>query len=246
MGGRIVGDTTRAFHELLQEHLGAPAFPSAQEAAQHFVDNVFERFSESLVLLRLFLTVRQDQLSESDQAFVAAKVRDTVHARFLHPDTPVFTLLGTRGAKPAWNDRRSSDHFRCIPLVSTSYVASLSMLSRQFECVGLDLDAIDHWASAVAARGRGDMFQGFLHVRNAQTDRDGQGRPIVPRQEFVVENGVRTVLGMGTGYASHPTLVTLFAFTNEDLPDPPMALLSSLLEAFVASTESLVRQGRLF
>ena len=120
------------------------------------------------------------------------------------------------------------------------------MLSRQFESVGFDLGLIDDWESKVAATGRADRYRGLLYIRDAGIDRDQQGRMIVPKQDFVAANGVKTTLGSGSGYSGHPTMVTLFAFTNETIERPVVESLTNLLEGFISSTEPLVRQGRIF
>jgi hypothetical protein len=120
------------------------------------------------------------------------------------------------------------------------------MLSRQFESVGFDLGLIDDWEEKVAATGRADRYRGVLYIGDAGIDRDAQGRMIVPKQDFVTTGGVRTTLGFGTGYARHPTLVTLFAFTGETVPRSAVEPFPDLLEALVSSTESLVGQGRFF
>lgn len=232
-----------ALHEGVQEIAGCR---SLQEAAQRFADILHEPFSGSLVLLRLFTTVRYDRLPGEDRRFVDGRGRDTNTIHLFHPAMPVFTLLGTRGKREEWNDRRASSHFRCIPLVSTTFVASLSMLSRQFASVGFDLGLIDAWDTDVAATGRADRYRGMLYIRDAGSARDSQGRMIVPKQEFVAEWGVRTTLGFGSGYQRHPALVTLFAFTNETVAQSTVAPCADLLEAYVASTESLVGTGRIF
>jgi hypothetical protein len=69
---------------------------------------------------------------------------------------------------------------------------------------------------------------------------------IVPKQEFVAASGVKTTLGFGSGYAGHPTLVTLFAFTNETLKRPAVEPLAHVLEAFISSTEEMVANDRFF
>ncbi len=242
-----MSEAIAADFEALSTEMGViSGCPCAQTAAQRFVDLVYGWFSGSLVLLRLFITVRHDALQEEDRLFVDGRGRATNTSHLIHDATPMFTLLGSRGRLPEWNDRRTSSHFRCIPLASAAFVASLSMLSRQLESVGFDLGLIDDWETKVASTGRADRYRGMLHIEDAGMDRDDQGRMIVPRQDFVAANGVRTTLGFGSGYAGHPTLVTLFAFTNETIERPTVEPLTNLLEAFISSTESLVGQGRIF
>lgn len=246
MTQRLLAAATADYGELQEEMRWITDCSCVQEAAQRFVEMLYGRFSDSLVLLRLFVTPRYDELPDEDRLFVDERGRATNTSHLIHAATPIFTLLGTRGARPEWNDRRASAHFRCIPLASTVFVASLSMLSRQFESVGLDLGLIDDWESTVASVGRADHFRGVLHIRDAAADRDSQGRMIVPKQDFVAAYGVKSVFGFGSGYVSRPVLVTLFAFTREELAEDAPALLTDMLEQFTASTDVLARQGRFF
>ena len=242
-----LSDATPADYEGLPEEMQGVAGSSClQAAAQKFVDRLHERFRDSLVLLRLFTTMRYDALPEEDRHFVDCRGRATGTSHLIKGATPIFTLLGTRGKKPEWNDRRASAHFRCIPLPSTAFVASLSMLSRQFASVGFDLVLIDAWETKVAPLGRADHYRGMLYIGDAGSERDAQGRMIVPKQEFVVANGVKSVFGLGSGYPNYPSLVTLFAFTNEELSGDALEPVTSLLEFFIASTESLVGKDRFF
>jgi len=234
------------FRILVERIHALPEFKNAEEAAQGFVGVLYDYFCDSLVLLRLFITLRYDQLPEEDRRFVDGRGRATNTSHLIHDSTPIFTLLGTRGKKPEWNDRRASAHFRCIPLASTAFVASLSMLSRQFESVGLELGLIDSWEANVASIGRADQFRGMLYIGDAGIDKDLQGRMIVPRQDFVAESGVKTCLGFGSGYAGHPTLVTMFAFTNETIARQTVEPLAALLDGFMNVSEVPVIQGRLF
>ena len=234
------------FEELQAETREIAGCSCVQEAAQKFVEIVYGRFSESLVLLRLFITERYDRLPQDDRRFVDERGRVTNTGHLIHGATPIFTLLGTRGARLEWNDRRESQRFRCIPLASTSFVASLSMLSRQFESVGLGLDVIDEWEYRVTATGRADGYRGMLHIKDSAADRDLQGRLIVPMQDFVAENGVKTTLGFGSGYESFPALVTLFAFTNEYIAPAAVKPMATLLDLYISDTKELVKQGRVF
>jgi len=218
----------------------------AQEAAQKFVDAIYGRFGNSLVLLRLFMILPYAELPEEDRRFVDSRALETNTSHLIHGATPIFTLLGSRGEKPELNDRRASSHFRCIPLASSAFVSSLSMLARQLESVSFDIGLIDAWEAKVASAGRADQFRGTLHIRDAGSERDSRGRMIVPKQEFVAASGVKTTLGFGSGYAGHPTLVTFFAFTNETLERSAVEPFANVLEAFISSTGELVSQGRFF
>ena len=224
----------------------AAAADTVQQAAQQFVDRLYGTYADLLVLLRLFITVRYELLPAADRSFVDARGGATNTGHLIHSTTPIFTLCGSRGQKPEWSDRQASAHFRCIPLASTAFIASLSMLSRQFASVGFGLELIDSWESAVVATGRADRFRGTLYIRDAAVDRDEQGRMIVPKQEFVAENRVKSVFGFGSGYGRYPALVTLFAFTNRELAAPALAPCRDQLEDFITMTEALAVQERFF
>ena len=119
------------------------------------------------------------------------------------------------------------------------------MLAAQLRSMAFDPALIDSWDTAVVAGGA-DRYAGLLHIRDAASDRDAQGRLVVPMQEFVALHNVRTVLGFGAGYGNHPTLVTLFAFTNETLDREAMAPFAALLQAYLTLSQGLVAQGRVF
>lgn len=246
MGKRLTEAVDADYEESLEEIRRLACCNSAEEVAQRFVDVIYEQFCDSLVLLRLFITMRYDHLPEEDRLFVDGRGQATSTSHLIHGATPIFTLLGTRGKRPEWNDRRASSHFRCIPLASTEFVASLSMLSRQFESVGFDLGLIDAWEAKVVSKGRADQYRGMLYVGDSATERDLQGRLVVPKQDFVTTSGVKTTLGFGNGYAVCPTLVTLFAFTNEYVEPDVVRPLSTLLDRYMNVSEKLVKQGRVF
>lgn len=246
MAKRLSEATIADYEELQAVIRDVGGCPCAQEAAQRFVDALYERFSGSLLLLRLFMILPYAELPEEDRRFVDGRGRETNTSHLIHGATPIFTLLGSRGEQPEWNDRRASTHFRCIPLASSAFVSSLSMLSRQLESVGFDIGLIDAWEAKVASTGRADQFRGVLYIRDAGSERDSQGRMIVPKQDFVAGSGVKTTLGFGSGYVSHPTLATLFAFTNETLEISAVEPFENALEAFISSTEELVTKRRFF
>lgn len=246
MAKRLLEVISADYEELQAEIRDVDGCSCAQEAAQRFVDALYGRFSDSLVLLRLFMVLPYAELPQEDRRFVDGRGRATNTSHLIHGGTPIFALLSTRGAKPEWNDRKASEHFRCIPLASSAFVSSLSMLSRQLESVGFDIGLIDAWETKVASMGRADQFHGMLYIRDAGIERDSQGRMIVPKQEFVAASGVKTTLGFGSGYAGQPTLVTLFAFTNETLERSAVEPFAKVLEGFISATGELVAKGRFF
>jgi hypothetical protein len=219
---------------------------AADDLAQAFIDIIYEYFQESLVLLRLFSSVPYAALAMQDKQLVDKKANDSGTAHLYNDGTPILTLLGTRGQKSDWNKRHKSQGFRCIPLVSSTYVASLSMLSMQFKKMEFDFGLFDTWNTTIVAKGHADEYSGMLYVKHAGIDKDEQRRMVVPCQEFVAENNVKTVLGFGGGYSNHPAFATLFVFTNEILSESMMKPFVSLLETYISISKELVGNGRIF
>jgi hypothetical protein len=221
-------------------------FDSAQELAQAMVGICYERFQKSLVLLRLFLTAPYSALPAHDRQLVDEKTKVSETFDLLRAGTPVLTLMGTRGWAPAWNERDKSRGFRCIPLVSSKYVASLSMLAMQFRNMNFDFESFDGWDASMAGAEQTGKYSGMLYVRDAAVDRDDLGRMVVPRQEFVAEYGVKTALGFGAKYPNYPAMGILFTFTDEILTRSEAEPFARLLEAYLSHSEKLVGNGAIF
>jgi hypothetical protein len=108
----------------------------------------------------------------------------------LLPETRCLTLLATRGLEQAWNDRRTSEGHRAIPLPSVESVRRLPMVAGLIDQLGLDLaDVVSPAKQRVAelAQKAYDVF----HVE------DVRGSPYVPAQDFVERYGIRSALGFG-------------------------------------------------
>jgi hypothetical protein len=243
---RLSAATSGDIEILLDRLLRVDGFVTAEEAARSFVGMLYGYFQGSLVLLRLFMTVGYGELPAADREFVDKRAVDSGGSHLIHARTPILTLLATRGLRSNWNERSKSQRFRCIPLVSGEYIASLPMLSMQFKSMNFDLNLIDAWDEAIIAKGRADRYSGMLYIRDAAGGRDEHGRMIVPAQEFVADNNVRTVFGFGSGYAHHPALLTLFAFTNDGLNETMMKPFARLLATYRSLTEELIRSGSIF
>lgn len=234
------------FEVLLDATKKLTAFTTAEELAQAFIDIVYERFMNSFVLLRLFASLPYSILPKQDRQLVDKKAIGFGTANLLKNNTPVLTLLGTRGQRDEWNRRQESQGFRCIPLLSSDYVESLPMLAMQFDSMHFDLKLLDTWNTAVAAKGHANEYTGMLYVNHAGINRDAKGRMIVPRQEFVAESNVKTAIGFGSGYTNYPAIVTLFAFTNELLGKAEMEPFATLLETYLSISGEFVGNGHIF
>jgi hypothetical protein len=152
------------------------------------------------VLARVFLTVRFDALPVEVRTFVENLAKSASRAERLRGLAPVLSLVGTRGQEASWNARGDSRGHQGIPLISSSFVGAIPMISRLFRELGVPL----HWIDSddaqriAAAVGRS---AGLFFVPDAETAVDDHGRKIIAAQDFVATSGVKTVFGTGGAYA---------------------------------------------
>jgi hypothetical protein len=243
---RVSGASPNDFTSLLSTIRSLNEFNTAQELAQKFVDICYEHFQRSLVLLRLFSTVSYSAMSAQDRQLVDKRANTSGTMHLLRESTPILTILGTKGLNADWNERDKSQGFRCIPLVSSRYVASLPMLCMQFMSMKFDFNKFDDWDALIVENGSLCEYSGMLYINDAGIDKDSQNRMIVPRQEFVANYGVKTVFGFGRGYSNRPTIVTLFAFTNEIFCKAVAEPFAQLLDAYTSASEALIENGAIF
>ena len=93
------------------------------------MDLIYEEFKESLVLVRMFLTIFYEELPEFNRKIVVNLAEEKGIASELQDDTPVLSLIGTRGENPEWDDRKKSKGHLEIPLISVKFIDSVPMLS---------------------------------------------------------------------------------------------------------------------
>jgi len=218
---------------------------SMAEAAQNLTDLLYAQYSQSIVLVRMFATVPFRELPPANRAFVTNLAQGHNIMHLMADDTLVLSLLGTHGAQHAWNDRRKSAGHVGIPLVSSTFVDRIPMMSRLLKEVGLSLDWIDSRDITIMLSAMG-RTAGVFHVQNAATAVDQQGRKIIAAQDFVAANHVQTVFGLGGGYVTNRVFVTLIVFCREEVAKSQAALFTSLITTFKANTTSLATPGAFF
>ena len=189
--------------------------PHMHGAAQGCMDAIYEAFDESLVLARIFATARYRQLPQADRLFLRGMTESQNLQSQLTDDSIVLSLLGTRGAKEPWNDRRRSSGHLGIPLLSSEFVEGIPMISKLMIDMGIGLEWIDDQETDIIVRALGKIVRVF-HVQEAATAKDAKGRHIVAAQDFVAENGVKTVFGFGGSYLDGTFLTAIF-FSREEL-----------------------------
>lgn len=237
------------FHQifpLLSEVQGAVSgCTSLEEAAGKVLDLVMSQMGESIVLTRLFATVAHGQLPSENQKFVQRLVAGMAVGETLNDETPILSLIASRGAKPAWNDRRQSVGHVGIPLVSADFVESIPMISRLLAEVGFEMD----WLGADSPGIDVETFSnlsGVFYVRDAQSAVDKQGRKIISAQDFVREAGVKTVFGVAGGFAIDRTFLALLFFCNETIEKSQASQFLPLLSKIKAETVRLIGDRAFF
>jgi hypothetical protein len=215
-----------------------------EEAAQALASELYAQFAESVVLARVFLTVRFDALPAELRVVVEDLARAAGRADRLRGWVPVLTLVGTRGQEAAWNARRDSRGHQGIPLVSSSFVGAIPMISRLFRELGIPLSWIDgkdaqRIATAVGRSG------GLFFVPDARTAVDDRGRKIIHAQDFVATSGVKTVFGTGAAYPRGQILVTV-VFCRDEVPRTAVAPFLDLSNLVRDQTAALVQSGAVF
>jgi hypothetical protein len=218
------------------------ACPSLERAAQQVAKRIHERFAEVAVLTRVYAVLKFGDLPADVTSFVETLGKDDPSR--IVPATPVLTLLGTHGVKEEWCDRHRSRGHKGIPLLSGAFVDAIPMLARLLRELGIDLSWLDD-APEVATRRLLGGFNGTFYVQDAATARDGQGRRIIPAEDFVAEHGVKTVFGNG-GFYPDGTLVVCIVFTRETLPRSTVERLASLISMVKGETFGVVRSRKFF
>jgi hypothetical protein len=213
-------------------------------AAQRGVELLYAEFEESIVLARLYVTVPFKELPPTERAFVDSMVAPSPDAASLNDGTRVLTLMGSRGANRAWNDRHTSKGHLAIPLLKARYVDEIPMIARLMIQMGIGLEWIDRGDTAIVYRILGKVA-GLFFVEEASSAVDQLGRKIIPAQDFVREHGVRTVFGIGGGYLNG-TFAALIVFCRELVTREQVERLMPCINAIKSATMEAVMQRRLF
>jgi hypothetical protein len=117
-------------------------FPTLEQAAQSFVEELYSDFRSS-VLVRLYTTIPYEKLTPSTRAFAEQIAQANGVADQIRDDTLVLCLMGTKGKRPEWSDRRRSKSHQAIPLVSRRFVQTIPMIARLLNEFGIGTDWID-------------------------------------------------------------------------------------------------------
>ena len=218
---------------------------SLEEAAQRAADTIYAALSDSAVLVRLFATLPFGNLPADLQRRVAELACINGCDGTVRNDALVLTLLGTRGTKAPWNSRAQSAGHAGIPLISAAFVEAIPMVSRLLRELGVNLEWFNQQDRTAVEKKLVGGLAGLFYVRDAATAVDQGNRQIIPAQDFVAENGIRTVFGLG-GVYSGGTVLTLLVFTRDALEKAEVEPYVRIVQSIKAATAALVDRGRWF
>lgn len=189
-----------------------------EDAASKFTNAIYNEFSKSFVLSRLFVTIPFCDLPDDNKRFVEALADSKGIISQLRDSTPILSLLGTSGLENAWNSRTNSKGHVGIPLISASFVDSIPMMSRLLKELGINLEWLKYFDTDIVTKKMGKI-SGLFYVEDAAKNTDKLGRKIISAQDFVAKYNVKTVFGMG-GYSSiGMKYVVMINFMNKQLPN---------------------------
>ena len=220
-------------------------FDCLEDVAQEYTNTLYNGLSESIALVRIFLTVPFAELPNENKQFVQHLVGTAGLTEKLTTNTPVLSLVGTSGGNPEWNDRKNSKGHVGIPLLSASFIDSIPMMSRMLNQFGAGFDWVDSDDSKFVQAKVGS-FAGSFYVRDAKNETDNQGRKIIAAQDFVNKNNIKTVFGFGGAYLGSKTFFTVIVFLHETVDEKVVEWFKPQASKFKAATMKMVNQGRIF
>jgi hypothetical protein len=238
-----MSDATLSYFKDLQDQVssGVSGVGSFEEAAQLYTESIYRAFKDSIVLVRLFVTVPYGELPTFNKNFVNSLSASKGISDLVNDQTLVLSLSGTSGEKTEWNERTKSDGHVGIPLVSSTFVDAIPMISRLLGQLGLGLEWIDRTDTQMVMEQMGSM-SGLFYVSDAATEVDQKGRKVIVAQDFVSANGVRTVFGFGSGYEGMKTFSVMILFLRETLDKAKAEQVASTMASFRDSTVDLARR----
>jgi hypothetical protein len=221
---------------------GARAF---EQAAQIYTESIYSAFRESVVLARVFASIRYHNLPAEITRFVDVLASSKGISKLISKDTLVLTLMGSSGARPAWNDRKKSDGHIGIPLASADFIEAIPMMSRLLKELGVGLDWIDSGDTDIVKKTIGSMT-GMFYVPDARTAKDKKGRDIIAARDFVSSNDVQSVFGFGGGYLLTDVFCITIIFLREELSRQSAEQFAGMMAFFKTITNDLIKDKKLF
>jgi hypothetical protein len=216
-----------------------------EESAQKYMTILYEELSDSIILARLFATIPIYGLPEENKKFVIDLAQSAKITELIKGDTLVLSLLGTRGKKQEWDDRKKSKGHIGIPLASSDFIGKIPMMSRLLKELGAGIDWIDKTDTDLVAK-KFENISGVFYVRDAATELDNKGRKIIAAQDFVEAEGVQTVFGIGGCYMGTSLFFTTIIFLSETIEKDTAERFMLQANKFKTATLNIVDEGKIF
>ncbi|MFX0073045.1 MAG: hypothetical protein ACFFAO_18360 [Candidatus Hermodarchaeota archaeon] len=216
--------------------------PSLESAAMKFVSEIYDNFEDSIILLRLFLTLPYNELPKETQAF-ADILAQSVNLK-LEPNSYLLTLFGTIGKENEWLNIKDSRGHQAIPLPTPDFVSAIPMMSALMEQMGFQLGWKRGEPEIVAQHIDGMM--GSFYVKDAVSGEDSRGRKIIVAQDFINKYGVKSVFGIGGGRIKGGKIITVICFINETIERKQAILFQPLAVTFRILTDNLINNKKYF
>lgn len=207
------------------------------------MSHLFDEFSETLVLIRLFATVPFSFLPEREKRFAVRVASEHECPEELTDSTTVVALAATRGTQPHWNDPANSRSRLAVPLLGSAFVATIPLVGRVMSGMLTDVPWMTKQETLIVKEATGKMSS-LLLVEDARTETAGDGSKAVVDQQFVHDHGVRTVMTLG-GHYLNGTCVALVLFTTEHLTWEQASKFTTLLNTIKTATMKAVMNGRI-
>lgn len=236
-------DYTLAQLGALRDELQALASPCStlREAAEVCLDRLHAEFAPSLVLGRCYTTVPYAFLPEREKGFAHRVAMERRLVDELGSDTSVVVLAATRGKKEAWNDPAGSRRRLALPLLSAECLEPISLVGRILGETVSDVPWLERQETLMMTQTTGKMSQ-LIVVEDARTTVTSSGSKAVRDQDFVVENGIRSVLAMGGRYLNGGSLVAVL-FTTESLNQDEATKFATLVNTIKTATMKAVMRA---
>jgi len=217
---------------------------SLETAAQAVAEAMHTQFEESVVLARVYLTSPFDALPQTNKDFVQKLVESAGAADDLKGATPVLSLIGTYGQEAEWCDRRNSKGHVGIPLISSTFVGAIPMISRMLGEFGVPMGFLDSHDTGIIIENIGSTA-GLFFVEDAAEAIDSEGRKIIAMQDFVADYSVKSVFGIGCAYDAGQLLVVV-VFCRDVFSRITAEHFLTLANFFKSQTNALVSGQRIF
>jgi hypothetical protein len=216
-----------------------------EDAAQEYMSILYETLSESIILARFFVAIPFGELPEPNKKFVSNLAQSADISDLIKEKTLILSLMGSRGKYPEWNDRRNSKGHIGIPLASSDFIDRIPMMSRLLKQLGVGIDWIDTDDTELVLKTFRNL-NGVFFVRDASTETDNSGRMIITAQDFVQEENVKTVFGIGGCYLGTSLFFTTIIFVSEFLDKDKVERFMLQANKFKTATLRLVNTGKIF